>query len=256
MYGCETWLLDSGCLQKLEKFQHELGRRILRLPKFYSGDAVRIGLHWPSMATRILTRKLLFLSKLLSTQHAKAIISRVFTSLAIDNIYDTSIIQQCRMLESHTRTDCIGTCLSNLDTVSETAKHLVKDLLKEDYNNLIADQTTHTSTKLIVCVANDTSWNRLWDLALDKGPKGTKIMQLLFRVLSKPHATTNFCIKCDHSVEKTVNLFQHAINVHPEVIGINNFRQDILENLNSCDCLFEKLTLLYQFESLWACSRE
>ena len=33
LYGCETWLLDSSSLQALEKFQCEIGRRILKLPR-------------------------------------------------------------------------------------------------------------------------------------------------------------------------------------------------------------------------------
>ena len=31
LYGCETWFLDSTCLQALEKFQCEIGRHILKL---------------------------------------------------------------------------------------------------------------------------------------------------------------------------------------------------------------------------------
>ena len=57
LYGCETWLLDSSCLSALESFQCEIRRRILRLPKHYSGNAVRIGLHWHSMSTRIFLKK-------------------------------------------------------------------------------------------------------------------------------------------------------------------------------------------------------
>ena len=60
LYGCETWLLDSTSLSALESFQHEIGCRILRAPKFYSEASVRIALHWPTVATRILIRKLNF----------------------------------------------------------------------------------------------------------------------------------------------------------------------------------------------------
>ena len=42
---CETWLLDSTSLNALESFQYEIGCRSLRVPKFYSRLAVRIGLH-------------------------------------------------------------------------------------------------------------------------------------------------------------------------------------------------------------------
>ena len=57
LYGSETWLLDSTSLNTLESFQHEIGCRILRVPKFYSKSAVHIGLHWPSVATRVLIGK-------------------------------------------------------------------------------------------------------------------------------------------------------------------------------------------------------
>ena len=110
LYGCETWLLDSSCLAVLESFQCETGRRILRLPKHHSGNAVRIGLHWPSMSTRIFLRKVAFLSKLLH-QNKDSLCSRIFTSLAIENVYNTSIVQQCRMLESELKTDIVAKCL-------------------------------------------------------------------------------------------------------------------------------------------------
>ena len=77
LYGCETWLLDSSCLAVLESFQCEIGRRILCLPKHHSGNAVRIGLHWPSMSTRIFLRKVTFLSKLLR-QNKDSLCSRNF----------------------------------------------------------------------------------------------------------------------------------------------------------------------------------
>ena len=66
LYGCETWLLDTNTLSTLESFQYEIGCRILRVPKFYSKTSVRIALHRPTVATRILIRKPNFLSKLLS----------------------------------------------------------------------------------------------------------------------------------------------------------------------------------------------
>ena len=57
LYGCETWLLDTSCLKQLEAFQHEIGCRIPRVPKFYSAVAVRVALHWPSIFTLIFTEE-------------------------------------------------------------------------------------------------------------------------------------------------------------------------------------------------------
>ena len=82
LYGSETWLLNSTSLDALESFQHEIGCRILRVPKFYSKLAVCIAFHWPKAANRILIRKLGFLSKLLSGTK-DTISHRVLTSLAI-----------------------------------------------------------------------------------------------------------------------------------------------------------------------------
>ena len=75
----ETWLLDSTS----GEFPTRDGCRILRLPKFYAKSAVRISLHWPTVATRILIRKLSSLSKLLSGSN-DTISRRVFTSLAME----------------------------------------------------------------------------------------------------------------------------------------------------------------------------
>ena len=94
LFGCETWLLDSSCIQSLEKFQCERGRRILKLSKFHANDTIRIGLHWSTMATRILLRKLTFLSKLLSNQN-DSMSSRIFFSL---DVYSISIARCSRPL--------------------------------------------------------------------------------------------------------------------------------------------------------------
>ena len=91
LYGCETWLLNSTCLQTLEQFQCELGRQILKLSNHHANDAVRIGLHWPTIATCILMRKLSFLSKLLSNTEDN-MSSHIFTTMAMDDIYSITIV--------------------------------------------------------------------------------------------------------------------------------------------------------------------
>ena len=65
LYGSENWFLTEPLLRKL--VQEEIGRRILRLTRFHSGRAVRLALSWPSMASRLLQRKLLFLQRVMST---------------------------------------------------------------------------------------------------------------------------------------------------------------------------------------------
>ena len=160
LYGCETWLLDSTSLSALESFQHEIGCRILRAPKFYSKASVRIALHWPTVATRILIRKLNFLSKLLPG-NKDTISQRVFSSLAIDDIYDISIIQQCRMLESELDTCVLAKCLSDPENAPNIVKKSKEYILRSDFRNLLASTSNSlTSAAPAAHIATHTSWRR------------------------------------------------------------------------------------------------
>lgn len=100
LYGSETCLVDSSSLNALESFQNKIGCCILLVSKFYSKLAVCIGLHWPTVSTRTLIRKLCVLSKLL-TGRKDTISHRIFTSLATEDIFETSILRQSRMLEAN-----------------------------------------------------------------------------------------------------------------------------------------------------------
>ena len=86
-------VLNSTLLKKLESFQCKVGRRILRLPKTAANNIVRMSLLWPSIRARILCNKLGFLLKI----HCS---SRVFRSLAADNVESLVLVKQCRLLEA------------------------------------------------------------------------------------------------------------------------------------------------------------
>ena len=74
---------------------------------------MRLGLQWPSVATHILIHKLTFLAKLLA--NTDDIISKhIFTSLAIMDVYDVGIVQQCQMLESDLNPDVLPMCFRTL----------------------------------------------------------------------------------------------------------------------------------------------
>ena len=40
LYGCKNWILTEDMLLSLESFQEEIGRRILKLTRFYSTSAL------------------------------------------------------------------------------------------------------------------------------------------------------------------------------------------------------------------------
>ena len=129
-------------LNTLESFQHEIGCRILRLPEFYSKSAVRIALHWPSVATCVLIRKLGFLSKLLSMTE-DTISHGVFTSLAMENVFGISLVQQCQMLEANLGTCVLASCLSGPDNTWDIVRSNKKHILNSDFKMLLSSANHH-----------------------------------------------------------------------------------------------------------------
>ena len=65
LYGSENWILMESAVKRLEAFQGELAKRILKWPKHFSNTAATATLELPSMRCRILVAKLYFLARVL-----------------------------------------------------------------------------------------------------------------------------------------------------------------------------------------------
>ena len=65
IYGAESWTLSATLQQKLESFQAEIAKRILRLPKHTSNNVARMALEWPSIRAGVLIIKLCFLLRVI-----------------------------------------------------------------------------------------------------------------------------------------------------------------------------------------------
>ena len=104
LYGSENWILTTPLLDRLEAFQGEIGRRILKLSKFHSLLSTRLALRWPSVAARIFNQKLNLLFKINSEEDS--IGCHIFSKLAAKDPQSLRIIQECRYLED--RVECHG----------------------------------------------------------------------------------------------------------------------------------------------------
>lgn len=109
---CETWILNQSTLSSIESLRVEIGQKILKLPSFSSNWTIYLFLWWSSMVSRILVWKRHFLAKLLQPG-THSISSHIFTTAAITNSWNMSIVQQCRMLERITETSLLQLCLEN-----------------------------------------------------------------------------------------------------------------------------------------------
>ena len=83
LYGSENWILTTPLLDRLEAFQGEIGRRILKL-------------------SRIFIQKLNLLFKINSEEDS----CHIFSKLAAKDPQSLRIIQECRYLED--RVECHG----------------------------------------------------------------------------------------------------------------------------------------------------
>ena len=61
------------------------------------------------------------------------------------------------------------------------------------------------------------SWRRLSYVALDKGVKGTRALQSLFKEICRPSACFK-CSLCDCDVPLNTSCLEHACEAHPDIV--------------------------------------
>ena len=167
------------------------------------------------MSTHVLIRKLTFLAKLL-TMPDDTISKRIFPSLAIVDVYNLSIVQQCRMLESDLGTHFFAQCLVHPQEASSIVKSCKASILKQDFNLLLSSSSTHGTASLVASVAQTTSWCRLWDVALERGVQGTRGLQSLLKELSCRIFDDYDCKSCSMVLNKNTRWLEHLCDYHPD----------------------------------------
>ena len=173
---------------------------------------------------------------------------RVFSSMT------STTYQQCRMLESELDTCVLAKCLSD----PENAPNIVKKskeyiLLRSDFRNLLASTSNSlTSAAPAAHIATHTSWRRLWDIALDKGVKGTRVMQNIFKELCRPRSCFR-CTVCDTNIPENISCLQHACDAHPNEMENTSYYQllSLLIAADSLDPILSSGKSLSKASSLW-----
>ena len=101
-------------------------------------------------------RKVSFLSKLLSNSKDSAS-SRVFTTLAIEDVYSVSLVSQCRMLEASLKIDIVYQCLKRPQEATAIVRSNKKLLLERDFTLLLSHATASHSVGTIAKIAKSVS---------------------------------------------------------------------------------------------------
>ena len=103
LYGSKHWTINQSLISYLESCQAKLGKIILALPKFTSNVVPCLAVHWPSVRTCILLRKLFFLHRCIMND---TISGQVLRSILVTGT-GPSLVQQCHFLEQSLGTSYI-----------------------------------------------------------------------------------------------------------------------------------------------------
>ena len=182
LYGADSWIINATLLRKLESFQGELAKRLLRLSKYASTRACRMALLWPSIRARVLCYKLTLLFKIMLNDDS--ISSRVFHSLAASDVESIPLVRQCRYLESSYGLNFTSSILSS--SMSLSPSKMKKTIIDKDIELLLSEAASVPHLRYVQAVAKDPdcSWPKVWDTALDRGPLGTSCALAMFKLLS------------------------------------------------------------------------
>ena len=154
------------------------------------------------------------------------------------------------MLESYINTDCTAQCLLDPDNSIRTVRYMKSKILKRDFISTSLSQ--HTSVKLVAAIAESSSWRCLWDIALDKGVKGTRAMQFLFRELCRLGFWDKLCKGCNIQMCAKTNCFEHACQQHSSMVGGLSCNQVIsILREGSADTIFSTIHDICVCKSLW-----
>ena len=249
LYGAESWILNHSLLAKLESFQAELAKRILRLHRNTSNNIERMALHWPSMRARILIIKLKFLLKAITGDLSLS--ARSFRSLAVSDVESLLLVRQCRFLESTLDSNFTTSVLTSPNSVPFSS--MKKDILLLDFTLLLDDAASHPSQFFVHKIASsqEVSWPKLWDLALERGVFGTTCIQAVLKLLSLHILSNNMCPvpNCNISLDSELPC-SHFLSHHSELTASI---EDIIDACVHCsDSLFIYGKFLHSsFKSIW-----
>ena len=212
LYGSEHWVLNFSLLEALESFQAELGRRILKLPKFSSKTVPLLVLNWPSICARILCNKLSFLFRVCNGE-SSSLSTQVFRSIAVSDVTSMSIVKQCYLLDSILGTQCTNEVLNNPKL---SLRDLKKRVLEADRLKTIEKSGNHPSLTYVLRVAKENMWIKFWDVALDHGYDGTKASTALLKFLCLTVFRDRHCPMpdCVHIVPENMPLCEHFMECH------------------------------------------
>ena len=208
-------MLNYSLLEALESFQAELGRRVLKLPKFTSNTIPLLVLNWPTVCTRVFCNKLSFLSRVCNGD-STSLRTQVFRSIAASDATSMNIVRQCHFLDSVLGSEFTDEVLNEPNLC---LRNLKKRVIDADCKRVEEKSKDHPSLLYILRVAKENLWLKFWDVALEHGLDGSKSSMALLKVLSLTLCRDRQCpvSNCAHTVPQDSPLCEHLFECHSDV---------------------------------------
>ena len=205
-------MFNHSLLEAFNSFQEELGRRVLKLPKFSSNLTPLLVSNWPTMCARLLCNKLSFLSCMCNGE-STSLSTQVFRSIAASDVTSMNIVKQCHFLDSIMESEFTDEVLNNPNLC---LRDLKKRIIHADRILIEVESKVHPSLLYILCVAKENLWPKFWDVALENGCDGLKSSMALLTALSLTVFSDRQCpvSSCTYTVPQDSLLCEHLFECH------------------------------------------
>ena len=150
MFGSENWILTEGLIDRLEAFQGELVKRVLKWPKHHSNTAAITALDMPTMRSRLLVTKLGFLRRVME-RDSGSLSDRVLEALG-DDFESVCLVRECRELEGSFGTRYVDSIIGGS---AATAREMKEEMFQRDRQKLIDRCRNEGSSD---CSGSGTGW--------------------------------------------------------------------------------------------------
>ena len=223
LYGSENWILTEALMERLDAFQGELAKRVLKWPKHHSNTAAFATLDVPTMKCSVLVRKLGFLQRVMGSDTDS--LSGCVVLALCNEVDSICLVRECRELE-----ECFGTKFTEAIISKNVCsmREMKKAIMKVDKRKML--EKCVEKAPLIAKVAECLGWAKLWDHVLDLGWKVVLGLKMVSRAMSHHGRGERPCHMCDATSLKDDSVLDHILNVHHQDLHLN-------PSVNSCELL-------------------
>ena len=223
LYGSENWVLTDVLMERLEAFQAELVKRVLKWPKHHSNTAAIVVLDVPTMKCRVLMRKLGFLRRVMAGD-SDGLSGSVMLALC-DDADSICLVRECRELEERFGTHFTNVILNKSACSFKEMKKAVMDADKKTRMERYKEKAP-----MIAELAESPGWCKLWDHALDLGWKTVLGLKMLCRAMSHHGRGEHPCQLCNATLlPEDETVLDHILAKHKQYLHLGDSVMDSAE---------------------------